>query len=88
MPEEIPLYQAAADPEERVLIGFFRLAELMALKGIDFVRNRRGNVTRAMLKGSTALAVDSSQGWVGRGFEQHLSVGRVWALQGVRGSGK
>jgi hypothetical protein len=79
----IPLYE----PDRVTLVGFFVPADIENSGGVEIVRNRRGHATRAFRKALSARAVDSSQGWVGKAFPQHLSCGApVWALQGVRGS--
>lgn len=78
----IPLYE----PDQSTLVGFFSPEELERLRGVQIVRNRRGYAKRAFRKPITARAVDSTHGWVGKAFEQYLTSGPVWALQGVRGS--
>lgn len=78
----IPLYE----PDQSTLVGFFSSADIERMRGVQIVRNRRGHMQRAYRKPITARAVDSTCGWVGKAFEQYLTGGPVWALQGVRGS--
>lgn len=61
---------------------------------LRIVRNRRGHPRRAYLRADDGeltafLEAAGKRSSFGRGFQQHLPCGRVvWALRGIRGSGR
>jgi hypothetical protein len=60
---------------------------------LRLIRSRRGVLKRAMLRSDDGELVEWLQATgrrssFGRAFEQVLSCGRVWALRGIRGSGR
>ena len=87
---EIPLYS----PDGR-LIGWAPLEWCERHEGnLKLVRSRRGHLRRAYLRDDdseliTFLIETRKRSSYGTAFEQHLPCGRVvWALKGVRGSGR
>ena len=90
MSAEIPLYS----PDGR-LIGWAPLEWVERHQGnLRVVRNKRGHLKRAYLKEhddelTAWLQATGRRSSYGRGFQQHLPCGQVvWALKGVRGSGR
>jgi len=60
---------------------------------LRLVRSRRGVLKRAILRADDGelvqwLAATGRRSSFGRAFQQVLPCGRVWALRGVRGSGR
>ena len=90
MTAEIPLYS----PDGR-LIGWAPLEWVERHEGtLRVIRSRRGHPRRAYLKEHNDaltlwLQATGRRSSYGRGFQQHLQcAGVVWALKGVRGSGR
>ena len=68
------------------LIGHYDEVDLLDMKGIELVYNRRGHLKRAYLTQLQSV-VDISHGRDGMCKVQTLTCGRIYALIGVRGSG-
>lgn len=63
--------------------------EAGTMRGIDLSRNKRGHITRATMKSLTCHVVRyGDKPGYGDEFRQELSVGCVYALRGVTGSGR
>lgn len=87
----IPLSQ---DPLQKIplrspagrFLAHITIEEALAHKGVwQLQRNRRGNIRCVIERARASCSPLSNRGI---SFEQQLSSGHVWALRGVRGSGK
>jgi len=86
---EVPIYDASGK-----LLTFAPLEWVERHQGnLKLVRSRRGVLKRCYLREhddelTLWLQETGRRSSYGRGFQQVLPCGRVWALKGVRGSGR
>lgn len=76
---EIPLF--GVDGRRR---GVFSLSVIEKLPFVEIIRNKRGVAKRAHVKSKLIPTMSAK----GTSFRQPVSTGTVWALRGIRGSGR